>query len=221
MKLIVKLLESFVRRVVGLVCASGLTVACFLVLPLMQAIGGGPDQDLELYSLDATNLPPPPPPPAEEEPEPEEPEEETPPELSEDIAPLDLSQLELALEPGLGDGLLGGDFVVKLNTLGGENGEGVDELFSLSDLDQRPRVVYQPSPVLTEKVRKRAPGTVHVLFIVDERGRVVNPKVQQSTDPVFDRPALDAVKQWKFEPGKRQGKAVRFRMRVPISFPKS
>jgi protein TonB len=37
---------------------------------------------------------------------------------------------------------------------------------------------------------------------------------------VFEAPALKAVKQWKFEPGKKNGKAVRFRMRVPITFPK-
>jgi len=43
--------------------------------------------------------------------------------------------------------------------------------------------------------------------------------VQSSPDPVFERPALTAVKQWKFEPGKRGGQAVRFRMRVPITFP--
>ena len=43
--------------------------------------------------------------------------------------------------------------------------------------------------------------------------------VQKSSDPVFETPALAAVKQWKFEPGKRNGQAVRFRMRVPINFP--
>ena len=32
--------------------------------------------------------------------------------------------------------------------------------------------------------------------------------------------ALKAVKQWKFEPGKRKGKPVQFRMRVPITFQK-
>jgi len=42
--------------------------------------------------------------------------------------------------------------------------------------------------------------------------------VQQSPDPVFDRAALDAIKKWKFEPGKRNGKPVRFRMRQPITF---
>ena len=34
-----------------------------------------------------------------------------------------------------------------------------------------------------------------------------------------EKPALAAIKQWKFEPGKRSGQPVRFRMRVPITFP--
>jgi protein TonB len=49
---------------------------------------------------------------------------------------------------------------------------------------------------------------------------VENPLVQSSSNPAFEAPALAAVKQWKFEPGKRNGEPVRFRMRVPITFPK-
>jgi protein TonB len=61
---------------------------------------------------------------------------------------------------------------------------------------------------------------VYVLFVVDQRGRVESPMVQSSTDPKFEAAAVAAVKQWKFEPGKRNGQAVKFRMRVPITFPK-
>ena len=60
-----------------------------------------------------------------------------------------------------------------------------------------------------------------MLFVVDQDGRVDSPRVQKSTNPEFDRAALKAVKQWKFEPGKRNGEPVRFRMRVPITFPKA
>ncbi len=52
---------------------------------------------------------------------------------------------------------------------------------------------------------------------------LVRRELQKEDIPVIiqaDSAALTAVKQWKFEPGKRNGKAVRFRMRVPISFPK-
>jgi len=195
--------------------AGGLTLACFLVLPLIQAIGKPPRADLALQSVETANVPPPP--PVQEEPEEEEPEEQ-PPELEEPAQPLDLSQLELVLNPAFGSGLTGGNFAIKLDTGLGAAGQ-LDELFSMSELDQKPRTIYKPLPSHTPKTRKKAPGTVSVIFVVDENGRVQNPVVQKSSDPVFERPALAAVKQWRFEPGKRKGQTVRFRMRVPITFP--
>lgn len=210
------ILKRALDRVLVAAGAVALTLVFFLILPLTQAISQSPESDLVLQTVDTADIPPPP--QMEEEPE-EEPEpEEKPPELLEDAAPLDLSQLELALNPGFDSGWMTGDFAVKLNTGGGGAAE-VEGLFSVADLDQKPRVVYQPSPMLDSKIRKRAPGTVQVLFVVNQQGKVDQPTVQSSTDPVFEAPALAAVKQWKFEPGKRKGQAVRFRMRVPITFP--
>ena len=199
--------------------AVGLTLIFFLVLPLMQTITQPHSGDLELAEVDIANVPPPPPPPEPEQEEQQE-EEPPPPALAEEAPPLDLSQLELALNPGFSEGWMGGgDFAVSLKTFAKE-GDDLDSVFSMADLDQKPRVVYQPGPTLTAQTRRKAPGTVYIIFVVDQNGRVVNPAVQKSTDPVFTKPALAAVKQWKFEPGKRNGKAVRFRMRVPITFPK-
>ncbi len=200
------------------VAAVFLTLAVFLVLPVMQTINKPMTSNMLVYSVDTTNVPPPPPPP-EEEPEKEQEIEETPPELTEQVTPLALEQLELALNPGFGEGAMGGDFAIKLNTVSA-GGSEVDELFSIADLDQQPRAVYQPSPSLSKDIRKRAPGQVYIIFIVDTQGRVENPVVQNSTDPVFEKPALAAIRQWKFDPGKRNGQAVRFRMRVPFTFPK-
>jgi len=202
--------------------AVALTFIFFLMLPLLQTITKPPSTDLVLQTVDTANVPPPPP-PLEAEPEKEPEPQEKPPEMMEAAPPLDLAQLEVALNPNLwaSEGWTAGDFVVKLNTVAsGGAGEDVDALFSMADLDQTPRVIYQPGTILNNEVRKKAPGTVYVLFIVNQSGRVENPMVQKSSDPVFENPALTAVKQWKFEPGKRNGKAVRFRMRVPISFPK-
>ncbi len=196
-----------------------LTLLFFLVLPLMQSITKPPAADLVVQNVDVAHVPPPPPPP-QEEPDQEPEVEEKPPQLIEEAPPLDLSQLELALNPGFSDSMIQGDFAVQLKTMGSEE-SGLDALFSLADLDQKPRVLYQPGPMLNDRLRGRAPGTVYVLFIVDKNGRVQNPLIQRSTDPVFEKPALAAVKQWKFEPGKRNGKPVQFRMRVPISFPKT
>jgi protein TonB len=188
----------------------------------MQTISKPPAEDLLLSEVDLANVEPPPPSPPEPEPEPEPDSEEQPPELVEESVPLDLSQLELALNPGFSEGWMGsGDFAVKLNTVvSNSKDQEADAIFSMADLDQKPQVVYQPGPVLSQQLRRKAPGKVNIIFIVDENGRVVEPRVRNSTDPLFETPALAAVRRWKFEPGKRNGKAVRFRMLVPITFPK-
>ena len=216
------ILKAFLA-IVGLVLALALTVGLFLLLPLLESITSTNDSDTIIQAVDTAVTPPPPPPPEPKEPEKEEePEEPEPPKLAEEAPPLDLSQLELALNPGMGGGGVA-DFAVKLPVGAGASGDsegGVDALFSLSDLDQKPRAIYQPGPSLTPALRKKAPGTVNIIFIVDQRGRVESPMVQSSTLPDFEAPALAAVKQWRFEPGKRNGEPVKFRMRVPITFPK-
>ena len=173
----------------------------------------------------------------EEEAKPDKPEEEKPkelevekqalpekpPELKEEPAPLDLAQLELALNPGLSEGI-GGDFLSRAPAaLSGHVAAAAeaatDQIFALADLDQAPRAVFQPAPEYPAALRKqKLDGTVHVLFMVDRTGRVDSPIVQKSTNPAFEPAALQAVKRWRFEPGKRNGEAVVFRMRVPITF---
>lgn len=199
--------------------AAFLTLVFFLVLPLMQTIAEPQSTDLIVQSIDTAKLEAPEPPPEiEEEKEPEP--EEKPPELTEDAPPLDLSQLELALNPTYSEGAMAGDFAVSLKTIVSADSKDVDALFSISELDQKPRVIYQASPIITKEMRKKLPGKVNVILIVNEQGRIELPKIQSSSDPVFNKASLNAVKKWKFEPGKRNGKAVRTRMRVPITFSK-
>jgi protein TonB len=205
------------RGSASVVTAAIVTAAIFLFLPLMQTIGSPSSSDLTVRSLDVASLDPPPPPPTVEEPE-EEPEVEETPELIENAPPLDLNQLELALNPTVGEGAFG-DFSVKLvNQLTSGGGkEEVNKIFSLADLDQRPRVIFQRVPNYPPELRRRN-GTVYIVFMVDTNGRVLNPKVEKSTDPAFERPALEAVKQWRFEAGTRNGEKVAFKMRAPITF---
>lgn len=220
------ILRSLVVNAAGLIGGFALTLGLFLVLPVLEAITALPPADLLIRDAGVAALPPPPPPPPPEEKEEEKPQDEPPPppKLAEETPPLDLSQLELALNVGAGGAGGSGDFAVKLQvdtkTAAGSADGGDDALFSLSDLDQKPRVIFQPSPSVAPKLRKKTPATVYVIFTVDPRGRVENPLVQSSSNPEFDAAALAAVKQWKFEPGKRGGQPVRFRMRVPITFPK-
>jgi protein TonB len=57
-----------------------------------------------------------------------------------------------------------------------------------------------------------------LLLVVDARGRVSNVCVEKTSHPAFAKPAVDAVKQWKFDPAMRGGQKVACRMRVPIKF---
>lgn len=211
-----RFVKGLFNRILVLAGACFLTLVFFLILPLMQTLAKPPEEDLILQSVDTAKLEAPDPPPEIEEEEPEQ-QEEQPPELAEEAPPLDLSQLELALNPGGGGSMMGADFAVSLKTFS-SGAQSSDTLFTVAELDQKARPIYTPSPTVTAAMRKKMPGKVYIIFIVDENGRVQNPKIQSSSDPVFEEAALKAIKKWKFEPGKRAGKPVRYRQRLPIVF---
>jgi len=140
------------------------------------------------------------------------------------LAPMSLSDLESALAPGGGGGMFGGGGGFQSGRIGGKGGPGgtgtdMDQAFSMADLDQKPRAVYQPAPAYPASLRSRKiDGVVTVLFVVDSNGRVTNAKVEKSSDPAFDKPALDAVRKWKFDPAMKEGRKVSAKMRAPIRF---
>jgi protein TonB len=206
---------TWLRRGGATVGAVMATACLFLVLPFMQHISAPKSKDLIVRQFDVADVPPPPPPPEEQKPEEEQ--EPEPPQLTETAQPLDLSQLELALNPGFGDGLFG-DFGVKLVTEAA-GGDQLDQFFAIGDLDQKPRPIFQTPPTYPAELRrKNREGTVYVLFIVDRSGRVLSASVEKSTDSAFERPAVEAVRQWRFEPGMKNGQPVPFKMKVPITF---
>ena len=97
--------------------------------------------------------------------------------------------------------------------------EKLESAFSLAEIDQKPRPVFQAAPVYPSEMRgKKVEGVVSVLFIVDAAGKVTNPRVEKSSHTAFDKPAMEAVKKWKFEPAIKGGQRVACKMRVPIRF---
>lgn len=101
----------------------------------------------------------------------------------------------------------------------GSEDEAIEGAFSMSEIDQRPRAVHQvPGTYPTAMRSKNIDGVVTLIFVVDETGRVVNPRIEKSSHPEFDAPALEAVRQWKFEPAIKGGQRVSCRMRVPMRF---
>lgn len=165
-------------------------------------------------------------------------EEEPPPDATEilksleepvaaDAPALDAASLG-ALEQALDGHGGGGDFAQALSLtsggrIGGSGKAGSDDelesAFSLAEIDQRPRVVFQAAPLYPRELRgKRMEGVVTVVFVVSAAGKVVSPGVVKSTHPAFEKPALEAVRQWKFDPAIKGGQRVGCRMRCPIRF---
>lgn len=137
-----------------------------------------------------------------------------------------LSAIEAALH-GQGGG---GDFSVALSLASGGRiggtgkqdgmGERLESAFSLAEIDQKPRAVFQGSPSYPMEMRgKNLEGVVVLIFVVDASGRVVNPKVENANHPAFESPALEAMRQWRFEPALRGGQRVACKMRVTVRFP--
>lgn len=85
-------------------------------------------------------------------------------------------------------------------------------------VDAPPRVVYQAAPV-DAALSRQAPGWARIAFQVDSRGRVRSPKAVDSSDSVFEQPALDAVKKWRFEPTPSVDESWRYNMVVNVNFP--
>jgi protein TonB len=90
---------------------------------------------------------------------------------------------------------------------------------SPDSLDHTPEATRQPQPIYPLDAKTSGTsGEVVVAFVVDESGRVLNPRVVSSSDPIFDEATLRAIGQWRFAPGTRHGVPVRFRMSVPVAF---
>ncbi|MCW5558786.1 MAG: energy transducer TonB [Verrucomicrobiae bacterium] len=198
------------------------TGTIFMILPFTHIVAR-PDRHLELRKASAADLPPPveeePPEPPREEPA----EEETPPPPSMDDAPQQvplMADLDVAVGGG---GFLPG-FMAGGQEAAADAAEAAAETFSAAELEERPQAVARTDPAYPNEMRKaRVEGTVTLAFVVDEAGRVEEARIEKSSHPDFEKPALEAIRKWRFRPGMKDGQAVRayllqtFRFRPPAS----
>jgi len=82
-----------------------------------------------------------------------------------------------------------------------------------------PILVKQVKPQYTAKAKDaKVQGTVLIECVVETDGTVGDVKVTKSLDEDLDQEAIKAVKQWRFEPGKKDGKAVRVQITLEMTF---
>ena len=61
-------------------------------------------------------------------------------------------------------------------------------------------------------------GDVTVRFIIDEHGKVIQPEIIDTFNLVLNDVIIDKVKQMKFSPPLQNGRPVRVRYKLPITF---
>jgi protein TonB len=93
-------------------------------------------------------------------------------------------------------------------------------IFDAQDLDTPPRAIVAMAPVYPFRAQQRdIEGTVEVRFLVGRDGNVSEVIIVSADPPgIFEEAVLEAVRRWRFEPGKLAGKPVAAWMMQPIVF---
>ena len=86
-------------------------------------------------------------------------------------------------------------------------------------VDENPVPIKTPPPRYPDSLKHDGiAGVVAVVIVIDERGGIMDCTVSKSTHPEFERPAIEAVKNWKFKPAKKDGVPVKVRVTIPLRF---
>jgi periplasmic protein TonB len=102
--------------------------------------------------------------------------------------------------PGSGGGT-GGDFFLP--------GNGVSA----------PRAIYSPEPDYSDEARAaKYQGMVTLAMVVRPDGRPASLRVVRSLGMGLDEKALEAVRVWRFEPGRKDGRPVPVQIEVEVDF---
>ncbi len=121
---------------------------------------------------------------------------------------------------GIGSGSGGGVGSGKGGGVGPGEGGGIGGgVFKVGGGVSAPQLVYRIEPEYTEAARKaKYQGTVVLYAVVDSDGKVRDLRVIRALGLGLDEKALDAVKQWKFRPGQKDGKPVAVAASIEVTF---
>lgn len=191
------------------------TSGLFAFLPFAHQVAK-PQRSLELRKVTAADLPP----PVEDTPPPPTVEEQKPPEAAPEPMLTEVAQqipivATIDAVMGTGGGTIDYGTVKSLTATQAIQ----DETFDVSELEKKPEPITQIPPAYPAELRKaKIEGVVTLVFVLSEEGRVEDARVENSSRPEFEKPALDAIRKWRFRPGEKDGQPVRTYIRIPMRF---
>jgi periplasmic protein TonB len=120
---------------------------------------------------------------------------------------------------GIGSGDKGGIGPGRGPGFGPGEGGGITEVYVAGGGVSAPALTFQVDPEYSEEARKAKYSGVVVLSIeVDQSGRTRNLRVAKGVGLGLDEKAIEAVRQWRFKPGLKNGKPVIVRAQVEVNF---
>jgi periplasmic protein TonB len=121
---------------------------------------------------------------------------------------------------GIGSGSGGGVGVGHGPGIGAGSGGGMGGgVYHVGGGISAPTAISAPDPDYTEEARRaKKQGTCVLWLIVDSTGHPRDIRVQRGLGFGLDAKALEAVKQWRFQPALKDGKPVDVQISVEVEF---
>ena len=89
-------------------------------------------------------------------------------------------------------------------------------VYTANDTDVEPPTMRRPQ-LQMEPRADTAPSDSYVEVVVDERGEVTQVRLRSSDLSLNDRMIVAAAKAWQFEPAMKDGRPVKYVLRVPVT----
>jgi protein TonB len=121
---------------------------------------------------------------------------------------------------GIGSGSGGGVGVGHGPGVGTGSGGGIGGgVYKVGGGISAPQAISTPDPEYTEEARNaKTQGTCVLWLIVDDQGRPRDIRVVRGLGFGLDARAMDAVKQWRFQPAMKDGHPVNVQISVEVGF---
>jgi periplasmic protein TonB len=94
-----------------------------------------------------------------------------------------------------------------------------EKVYKMGDGITAPRVVHKVDPQYTEEARAaKIEGTVLLSVVIGTDGAAHDINVINAPDSGLGIKAIDAVRQWQFSPGAKDGEPVAVRAQIEVNF---
>ncbi len=92
-------------------------------------------------------------------------------------------------------------------------------VYEVGDDVKSPKLVHYVEPEFSPKSKEAyVDGTVKISTVVTTEGTTTKLHVVSGLNAAEDRTAMEAVKQWKFDPGTKDGQPVNVRVTIEVTF---